>query len=67
MAAYETYETEAVYDEMDYNPTVKKVSFLCAIFKSDFYWQAPEPAPPRPKEEPPPPKRENENGNSKVH
>ena len=27
MAAYETYETEAVYDEMDNNPTVKKVSF----------------------------------------
>ena len=66
MAAYETYETEAVYDEMDNNPTVKKVSFLI-IFKSDFFWQAPEPAPPRPKEAPPPPKRENENGNSKVH
>ena len=66
MAAYETYETEAVYDEMDNNPTAKKVSFLF-IFKSDFYWQAPEPAPPRPKEAPPPPKRQNENGKSKVH
>ena len=36
MAAYETYETEAEYDEMDNNPTAKKVSFLF-IFKSDFY------------------------------
>ena len=29
MADYETYETDAVYDEMDFNPTVKNVSFLC--------------------------------------
>ena len=65
MATYETYETDAVYDEMDNNPTVGNVSFQF-IFKSDLYWQAPEPAPPPPKEAAPP-KRENENGNSKVH
>ena len=38
MAAYETYETDTVYDEMmeQQNPTVEGVSFCICLFKLQF-------------------------------
>ena len=73
MAAYETYETDAVYDEMDNNPTVGNVSCLWRCAESWFckrihhsHWKAPESMSPPPKEANPPPKRENEKGINKV-
>ena len=79
MAAYETYETDTVYDEMmeQQNPTVERVSFCIGLFKLQFWLlveyfldihqKAPETVSPRVMEVvPPAPMKENESGNRNV-
>ena len=38
MAAYETYETDATYDDMDGNPTAERVKFFTCFTSSIIYF-----------------------------